>query len=149
MKIATPPPPPLEKSCPLFPSNPHLKVEVLLSPPLFWKFGWRLNPPVKGGYTLCLTNFSLLIRSYWFFSVDLSLMIFPIFSLYSMYRIWLNTNDISFLLIKVNSDKIIKFVIKFVVLPSSYYHTSCARSKSVNYVMKRISTTNIHEKHWP
>ena len=58
----------------------------------------------------------------------------------------MNTNEISFLLIKVNSDKIIKFVTKFVVLSS---YTSCACSKSVNYLMKWISTTNIHEKHWP
>ena len=34
-----------EKSHPLFPSNPPLKVEVLSSPPPpppFWKFGWRI-----------------------------------------------------------------------------------------------------------
>ena len=36
VKIATVPPPPPEKSHPLFPRNPPLKVEVLLSPlPLF------------------------------------------------------------------------------------------------------------------
>ena len=39
-KIATPP----EKSHPLFPSNPPLQMEALSSPPLFWKFGRRLNP---------------------------------------------------------------------------------------------------------
>ena len=38
LEIATP----TEKCCPLFPSNPSLKVEVLSSPPpLFWKFCWR------------------------------------------------------------------------------------------------------------
>ena len=40
VKIATRP----EKSYPLSPSNPSLKLEVLLSPP-FWKFGWRFSPP--------------------------------------------------------------------------------------------------------
>ena len=36
---------PLQKKVtPLFPSNPPLKVEVLSSPPPFWKFGWRFNP---------------------------------------------------------------------------------------------------------
>ena len=45
MKIATHPSP--EKSRPLFPSNPTLKIEVLSSPP-FWKLGWRLtHPPAK------------------------------------------------------------------------------------------------------
>ena len=39
VKIATSP----EKSYPLSPSNPPLKLEVLLSPP-FWKFGWRFSP---------------------------------------------------------------------------------------------------------
>ena len=41
---------PSEKSHPLFPSNPPVKVEFLSSPPLFWKFGWRLNPlPAEEG----------------------------------------------------------------------------------------------------
>ena len=35
--------PPPDKSHPLFPNNP-LKVEVLSSPPSFWKYGCRLNP---------------------------------------------------------------------------------------------------------
>ena len=39
---------PSEKSHPLFPSNPLLRVEFLLSPP-FWKFGWRFNPPQQKG----------------------------------------------------------------------------------------------------
>ena len=43
------PPPPREKSPPLFPSNSLLKVEVLSNPPL-WKFVWRLNPlPAERG----------------------------------------------------------------------------------------------------
>ena len=37
--------PPPKISHPLFPSNPLLKVEVLLTPP-FWKSGWRFNPPI-------------------------------------------------------------------------------------------------------
>ena len=56
MKIEPPCPPP-EKSLPLFPSNPPLKVEFLLSPPPFWKFGWRLNPPAETGvHTMILTT---------------------------------------------------------------------------------------------
>ena len=56
----TPPLPP-EKSHPLFPSNPFLKVEALSSPP-FWKFGRRFNllPAERGGgvYTMniCLIS---------------------------------------------------------------------------------------------
>ena len=41
MKIV---PLPWKKSPSSFPGTPG-KVEVLSSPPLFWKFGWRLNPP--------------------------------------------------------------------------------------------------------
>ena len=43
------------KSHPLFSSNPPLKTEILSSPPPFWKFGQRLNPPscrMGGGCTL-------------------------------------------------------------------------------------------------
>ena len=48
-KIA-PPPPPSKKVTSLFSSNPLLKVEVLSSPPPFWKFGRRFNlPQQKGG----------------------------------------------------------------------------------------------------
>ena len=47
VKTATPPPP--EKSYPLFSSNLPLKVEVLSSPPSFWKFGRRFNPPSRKG----------------------------------------------------------------------------------------------------
>ena len=36
-----------KKSPPLFPSYPPLKVEVLSSPPSFWKFGWRFNSPSR------------------------------------------------------------------------------------------------------
>ena len=43
--------PPPEKSRPLFPSNPPLKVEVLSSPSPLSKFGWRLNPlPLQKGW---------------------------------------------------------------------------------------------------
>ena len=46
---------------PLFPSNPPLKIEDLLSPPpSFWKFGRRFNPCAerKGeGCTLCVKEF--------------------------------------------------------------------------------------------
>ena len=38
--------PPLEKSRPLFPNNPPLKIEILSSPLPLWKFGRRLNFPL-------------------------------------------------------------------------------------------------------
>ena len=45
-------PPPTQKSHPLFCSNLPLKTEIL-SGPLFWKFGRRLNPPGERRCTLC------------------------------------------------------------------------------------------------
>ena len=36
---------PLKKVTPLFSSKPPLKIEILSSPSLFWKCGWRHNPP--------------------------------------------------------------------------------------------------------
>ena len=50
------PPSPLEKSHPLFPSNPPLKVEVLSSPPLFLKIWFEVQPlpsQQKGRGGLC------------------------------------------------------------------------------------------------
>ena len=47
---------PPKKCKPLFPSNPPLKIEILSAlPPLFWKFGRRLNPhpAEREGCTLC------------------------------------------------------------------------------------------------
>ena len=43
-----------EKFTPFFPRNPPLKIEMLSSPPPFWKFGRTLNPPAEkeGGCTL-------------------------------------------------------------------------------------------------
>ena len=48
--------PPLKKVTPLFPSNPHLKVEVLSSPPLL-KISVEAQPPCRkgGGCTLWIT----------------------------------------------------------------------------------------------
>ena len=44
VKIATP----HERNHPSLSQQPPLKVKVLSSPP-FWKFGWRLNTPLKKG----------------------------------------------------------------------------------------------------
>ena len=45
------PPPPWKKSPPFFPSNPHLKVEVLSSPCLFFKIWLEAQSPTaeRGG----------------------------------------------------------------------------------------------------
>ena len=46
------PPSPLEKSHPLFPSNPPLKVEVLSSPPLFLKIWFEVQPLCGGVHAM-------------------------------------------------------------------------------------------------
>ena len=56
---------PPEKSCPLLPSNPPLKVEFLSSPPFLkiWLEAQPLPPPSpcrKGGCPLCISRYNFL-----------------------------------------------------------------------------------------
>ena len=62
------PPPPWKKLSPLS-QQPPLKAEVLPRPP-FWKFGWRLNPPLQkawgvgGGCPLCIQYLFIYVYYY-------------------------------------------------------------------------------------